>query len=58
MKSEKEITMLEKVDQILESLVNLTHKEVSKVNEKGYFSKDFVEACRYCYLFSLWEMGK
>ena len=37
--------MLDKVDEILESLVNLTQNEVKKVNEKGFFSKDFVEAC-------------
>lgn len=37
--------MIEKVDKILENLVELAYSESTKVNQKGYFSKDFVEAC-------------
>lgn len=37
--------MINKVDEILESLVQLAYDETNKAKEKGYFSKDFVEAC-------------
>lgn len=37
--------MLDKVDSILENLVELTYNEVNKTSQKGYFSKDFIEAC-------------
>lgn len=37
--------MLDKVDKILENLVDLAYQETLKVNQKGYFSKDFAEAC-------------
>lgn len=37
--------LLEKADKILENLVNLAYEESTKVNQKGYFSKDFAEAC-------------
>lgn len=37
--------MLQKVDKILEELVDMTDKEVEKNKSKGYFSKDFIEAC-------------
>lgn len=37
--------MLEKVDKILEDLVNITYNEIEKTSQKNYFSKDFVEAC-------------
>lgn len=36
---------LEKVDKILENLVNIAYDESYKIAQKGYFSKDFVEAC-------------
>lgn len=37
--------MIEKADKILENLVELAYAESTKVNQKGYFSKDFAEAC-------------
>ena len=38
--------MLEQADEILKTLVELTKEEVNQVKaKKGYFSKDFVEAC-------------
>lgn len=37
--------MLQKADKILENLVDLAYNESLKVREKGYFSKDFAEAC-------------
>ena len=37
--------MLEKADKILENLVELAYKESTNINQKGYFSKDFAEAC-------------
>lgn len=38
--------MLDKVDEILKDLVELAYDETKQVkSKKGYFSKDFVEAC-------------
>lgn len=38
--------MLNKVDEILNDLIELAYEEVKQVkSKKGYFSKDFVEAC-------------
>lgn len=37
--------MIEKADKILENLVELAYAESTKVSQKGYFSKDFAEAC-------------
>lgn len=37
--------MLEKVDAMLKDLVDSASTEVTKAKQKGYFSKDFAEAC-------------
>lgn len=37
--------MIDKVDKLLEDLVDLSCEEMAKTNQRGYFSKDFVEAC-------------
>lgn len=37
--------MQDKVDKILENLIDMAYEESNKVMQKGYFSKDFVEAC-------------
>ena len=38
--------MTEKVDEILKILVDLAYDEAQQVrSKKGYFSKDFAEAC-------------
>lgn len=36
--------MLEKVDKMLEDLVDLASEEATKAKARGYFSKDFAEA--------------
>ena len=36
---------LEKTDKILENLIDVAFEETNKISQKGYFSKDFVEAC-------------
>lgn len=36
--------MLEKVDKMLEDLVDLASAEATKAKDRGYFSKDFAEA--------------
>lgn len=50
--------MLEKVDKILEGLVDITYNEIQKTSNKNYFSKDFIEACRNCSFTCLWKVGK
>lgn len=37
--------MLEKVDKMLEDLIELSSTETTKARDRGYFSKDFAEAC-------------
>lgn len=37
--------MLENVDKMLEDLVQLASTETTKAKQRGYFSKDFAEAC-------------
>lgn len=37
--------MLDKVDSMLEKLVDLASDETNKASQRGYFSKDFAEAC-------------
>lgn len=37
--------MIEKVDKMLTTLVDLANTEIEKANQRGYFSKDFAEAC-------------
>ena len=37
--------MIDKVDQMLEDLVELASTEATKAKQRGYFSKDFAEAC-------------
>lgn len=38
--------MLDKADDILTILIELAHEEATQIkNKKGYFSKDFAEAC-------------
>lgn len=36
---------IEKADAILNNLLDLAYEESLKVGQKGYFSKDFAEAC-------------
>lgn len=37
--------MLDKVDNILTNLVELANIESNKARDRGYFSKEFAEAC-------------
>lgn len=37
--------MLDKVDQMLTDLIDLASTETTKAKQKGYFSKEFAEAC-------------
>ena len=37
--------MLDKVDKMLKELVDLASNEAEKATARGYFSKDFAEAC-------------
>lgn len=36
---------MEKADEILNCLIDLAHTEATKAKERGYFSKEFAEAC-------------
>lgn len=37
--------MINKVDEMLKDLVDLASTETTKAKQRGYFSKDFAEAC-------------
>lgn len=37
--------MIEKIDAMLKDLVELAYNETTKAKQRGYFSKDFAEAC-------------
>lgn len=39
------IILLDKVDKMLSTLVDLASAETEKASQRGYFSKDFAEAC-------------
>ena len=36
---------LEIADKMLDNLLDVAYEETTKIRQKGYFTKDFVEAC-------------